>query len=271
MEKLLSKKKLDEYRHRKWRLGPRSRLTTLEQTADFLDDVGMCLLFACRDIPLPKIYDCAADDVNWWSWKDRLQEQKSGYIGRLARRKATLVSMELLPAFYAVYQSGGGYAMYEEEYYWGKLGELANKIAEHLDRNGPTPTDALRRAVVPRDKQSTRRFHSALLELQSKFKIVTTGLEVRSWGVRVLDLFVNWVPAKVEKKAEKMSREEAIARICLKLADTAGAVDERALPRLFGWSTPETARAADSLVADGSLVRGRLRNDRSPWLMSPSL
>jgi len=251
-----------------WRDG---RLRTLNDIGRFLDRVGMCLLFACRDIPLPKIHDIAADDVNWWAWKDRLQERKKAYNGRLVRRKATLVSMELLPAFYAVYQTGGGHAMYEEEYYWGKLGELANKVAEHLDRNGPTPVDALRKAVVPAGKQYTRRFHSALLELQTKFKIVTVGLEDRSWGVRVLDLFVNWLPPEIDRRADEMDRAEALERILVSFLETAGAVPEPTLPRIFGWSAEETGAAVESLVNADRLRRGRFRGDRKAWLASPDL
>jgi hypothetical protein len=264
MGNLLTKKEVDAYRRAKWRRG---RLRTLDDAAEFVDGVGMCLLFACRDIPLPKVYDCAADGVNWWAWKDLLQEKKLAYSGRIVRRKATLVSMKLLPAFYAVYQTGGGYAMYEEEYYWGKLGELANRVAEYLDRNGPTPTDALRRAVVPAGKQHTRRFHAALLELQSKFKIVTVGLEERSWGVRVLDLFVNWIPEKIERRAERIDRREALEDILEAFVDVAGAVPEAAAARAFGWHSAEASGAVASLIEAGRLRRRRFRGEpRTPWL-----
>jgi hypothetical protein len=264
METLLTKKEVDAYRRAKWRPG---KLRTLDEAAAFVDGAGMCLLFACRDIPLPKLYDCAADGVNWWPWKDLLQEKKLAYGGRIVRRKATLVSMELLPAFYAVYQTGGGYAMYEEEYYWGRLGELANRVAEHLDRNGPTPTDVLRRAVVPSGKQHTRSFHAALLELQSKFKVVTVGLEDRGWGVRALDLFVNWVPEKIDRRAERMERREALKSILEAFVSTAGAVPEAAAARAFGWHSAEALAAVDSLIESGRIRRARFRGDpRKPWL-----
>jgi len=268
MEELLSKKKLEAYRRRRWREG---KLRTLKEASAFLDEAGMCLLFACRDIPLPKIYDCAADDVNWWAWKDLLQEQRRAYNGRLVRRKATLVSMELLPAFYAVYRTGGGYAMYEEEYYWGKLGELANSVAQHIDRNGPTPVDELRRAVVPLGKKNTRRFHAALFELQSKFKIVTVGLKDKSWGIRILDLFMNWVPAEIERRAERMDRREAMQIILSTFVNAAGAVPEAVTSRVFGWPQAETAEVVESLVEAGHIGRRRVRGDRKVWLASPRL
>jgi len=239
--------------------------------AGFLNDVGMSLIFGSKEIPLPKIYDCAAADADWWAWKDLLQARKLAYNGRVVRHKATLISMELLPAFLAVYLSGGGFAMYEEEYYWGKLSQLANQVAQYLDRHGPTASDMLRRAIVPQGKENTRRFHAALFELQSKFKIVSVGLEDRSWGVRVHDLFMNWVPAKVERRTENMAREEAVERILTAFVNTAGAVLERALPRIFGWSPEETSRASDSLVLEEAIVRGHVRGERGTCLLSPIL
>jgi hypothetical protein len=231
----------------------------------------MCLLFACRDIPVPKLYDCADDDSDWWAWKDILQAKKLAYNGRLIRHKATLVSMQLLPAFYALYLSGGGHAMYEEEFFVGNLSHLANQVAEHLDRHGPTAADDLRVALVPTGKEHTRRFHSALNELQTKFKLVSVGLKDKSWGVRVLGLFADWVPSAVERAAERMPREEAIQRISKTFIGTAGAIPEPALPRMFGWTPAETAHATEDLVTTGSLLRGRIRGDRRTWLVSPEL
>ncbi|GAB4346695.1 MAG: hypothetical protein Kow0099_28170 [Candidatus Abyssubacteria bacterium] len=232
----------------------------------------MCLLFACRDIPLPKLNDCSAgNEYEWWEWKDLLQARKMAYNGRLVRRKATLVSMRILPAFLAAYLTGGGYLMYEEEYYWGKLGALANKIAEYLDRHGPTPVDRLRQAVVSPGKENTRRFHAALFELQSKFKIVSVGIEDRSWGVRVLDLFVNWAPTKLEKEAENMAREDALGHIITALVDTAGAVPEVQIPRMFGWSSEETRKVIDPHVSSGLLKRARGRGERGWLIVSPRM
>ncbi len=231
----------------------------------------MCLLFACKDIPLPKIYDSADDEADWWAWKDLLQSKKQAYNGRLVKGKATLMSMDVLAAAYSAYLTTGGYAMYEEEYYWGKLGRLANQVAEYLDRNGPTPVDVLRRAVVPDGKENTRRFHSALLELQSRFKIVSVGLEDRGWGIRVLDLFTNWIPANIEARAENMPKEDAIRRLLAVFVDAAGAIPETQLLRTFRLPPSDIAEAVETLVLTGGFVRRRARGDRRSWLSSPKL
>lgn len=267
----IPKTRILEYRRQKWNGGRNGSLHTVEQMASFLNDVSMALIFGSRDIPLPKIYDCAAADADWWAWKDLLQAKKLAYNGRVVRHKATLISMGLLPAFLAVYLTGGGFAMYEEEYYWGNLSQLANQVAQYLDRKGPTATDVLRQAIMPKGKDHTRRYHAALFELQSKFKIVTVGLEDRSWGVRVLDLFMNWVPAKVERRAETMGREEAMVRILAAFVGTAGAVPERTLPRIFGWPSEEASRASDFLVSRQAIPRGRVRGEQGTCLLSPTL
>ncbi|MBI4832394.1 MAG: winged helix DNA-binding domain-containing protein, partial [Candidatus Lindowbacteria bacterium] len=272
MEATVTKKDVLNYRRHTWVGRHGKGLRTLGQAADFVDEVGMCLLFACEEIPLPKMYSMAADEANWWSWKDLLQQEKRAYNGRLVRRKATLVSMKLLPSFFALYLTGGGHAMYEEEYYWGKLGWLANEAAKYLDRQGPTPVDALRQALVAPGKENTRRFHAALFELQSKFKIVTVGLEDRSWGVRKLDLFMNWLPKRIERAAENMTREEALQRVAGSFVETAGAVTEKTLPKMFGWSDMETTAAIDSLVSGGKLHRVHIRGKESaPWIASRKL
>ncbi|MBI5118817.1 winged helix DNA-binding domain-containing protein [Candidatus Poribacteria bacterium] len=272
MSTTLSKKDILDYRRRTWHTQGSKGLRTLDEAAEFLDVVGMCLLFACEDIPLPKVYAVAADEADWWAWKDLLQQHKRAYNGRIVRHKATLVSMNLLPAFFALYLTGGGHAMYEEEYYWGKLGWLANEIAQYLDRNGPTPAGVLRRALVAPGKENTRRFHSALFELQSKFKIVSVGIEDKSWGVRVLDLFMNWLPGRLEGAAESMPREEALQYVASAFVETAGAIPEAMLARMFGWSVVESAHAIDSLVSRGELNRIRLRSKMpAPWIASPKL
>lgn len=268
MEMNLTHRKIEAYRRRNW---PNGSLQTLEEMSGFLDRVGLSLIFGSPKIPLPKIYSCAGDTADWWAWKDLLQAKKLAYNGRIVRHKATLVSMRLLPACLALYLHGGGYLVHEEEYYWGKLSELANRIACHLESNGPTPVDQLRKAIIPSGKEHTRRFHAALLELQTKFKIVSTGLVDRGWGVRVLGLFIDWVPDKVEREAERMTKEEAVARIVERAIQTAGAVPVALLPRLFGWSPEDVSQAVEELLKNGKMHRARIQKRKEEWIASPEV
>ncbi len=264
----LTKKRIETYRRQNW---PQGSLRTLDEIASFVKQSGLVLIFGSHDIPLPKLYNCADYNSDWWESKDLLQAKKLAYNGRVVRHKATLISMKLLPAFLALYLHGGGYLMYEEEYYWGKLSQLANDIAHHLEVNGPTPVDQLRKTIMPSGKEHTRRFHAALLELQTKFKTVSAGLVERGWGVRVLGLFSEWVPRRVEQAAERMAGEEAMIRVIEQTIATAGAMPEALLARMFHWKPEDVRPALDRLLKAKKLKYAFLDNKKTHWLISPSL
>jgi hypothetical protein len=266
MQTDLTLQKINDYRRSAW---PQGTLRTVDEIAAFVKRAGMVLIFGSKDVPLPKLYHCADYSSDWWESKDLLQAKKLAYGGRVVRHKATLISMDLLPAFLSFYLHGGGYLIYEEEFYWGKLSELANRIAKYLEDHGPTPVDQLRQAIMVPGKENTRKFHAALYELQVKFKTVSVGLIEKGWGVRVLGLFVDWVPPKIERAAERMSKEKAMEQIIARTIETAGAVPTSLLPRMFGWAPEDAARAVEKLVKNRKILRARISKRRDEWVVSP--
>ncbi len=267
----LTKASVNRYRSTKWRLSEKRRLRTRAAAARFIDDVGLCLLFACDYIDLPKLYRSAHRTADWWPWKDQLQAAGKCYSGRVVRRKATLISMRLLPYFLSLYFDSGGYEVYDEEHFYGRLSESAKRICDFLAEHGPTPTDELRAALAIPGKKGTRTFHAALLELQLKFKIVTVGLKDKSWGVRVLDLFSNWVPQPVLDAARQCQPQRAMAEIALAYVRTAGIADTETMYRIFGWEKDRFADVAEQLVTSGTLRTGTLPRDTRTFLASPQL
>jgi hypothetical protein len=268
LEEKIALRQIEEYRRRNW---PQGNLRTLDEIAAFVKRMGMVLIFGSHDVPLPKLYNCADYNSDWWESKDLLQARKLAYNGRVVRHKATLISMDLLPAFLSLYIHSGGYLIYEEEYYWGKLSELANRVAEYLDEHGPTPVNQLRQTIMIPGKENTRKFHAALYELQSKFKTVSVGLIEKGWGVRVLGLFIDWVPQKVEKAAEKMPKEKAMKQIILRVTDTAGGLPSGLLPRMFGWNLEETAQAVEALRKADKIRMVQIKGKTAQWIASPQL
>ena len=240
----MTKERIDSYRRRLWHLG---RVKTESQFRAVLNRVGLCLIFGSREVPVPKVYDIAHDDADWWNWKDHLQAKKQAYLGRLIQSKATLVSMELLPAFLALYYAQGGSPSYDEEHYYGRLTQQAKWICDELDRKGPCPADRLRKDLKQQQGIGTGSFHKGLLELQRKFKVVTTGLVNRGWGTRIIGLFEQWVPDSVEREARRMKPEKARQMILQCLIRSAGAVPLPMLPRLLVWSEAQRASALKGL------------------------
>ena len=254
MPKLIHQRDIDKYRDTKWHLTNRLRIRNESEAIKFINDVGMCLLFGSDEIPLPKLSQSAkSDEWDWWEWKDSLQAKKKWYNSRVVKKKATLISMELLPCFLSLYYESGGFEVYEEEFYYGKLTESANRIADYLDNHGPKSIDDLRKALAEPGKVGTRKFHDGVKELQSKFKIAVTGLEDKHWGVRVLDLFSNWAPKKIFEKAETLKPNVARNTILKKFITTSGITTEKEIIRLFGWSQDSVQSSVKELLKSKNL------------------
>jgi len=236
-------------------MGPGVGVPTLGRAAAFVNEVGLCLLFGCGKIPLPKLELCGPPDFEWWEWKDQLQERRQAYLGRVVRRKAALISMPLLPAFLGLYYAGGGVEVYDEEHHHGRLSDDAWHLGEYLSGHGPTPVDRLRRALMPAGPAGTRRFHKALDELQEKFKSVTVGRVRKHWSVRVIGLLSDWAPADLLREAHLLARhpQQARQRILERAVRTAGALGIREAAAMFGWVRAETETAAAALVKGGAL------------------
>jgi hypothetical protein len=260
----ITKRQLLTYRQRLWRLGTQPKVRTEPQARAFLERVGLCLLFECEDILLPKLTDAAHDDADWWSWKDSLQAKRALYNGRVIAHKATLISMNVLPCFLAVYVASGGCEEYEEEEFYGRLSPEAVRIARWLDQHGPMAVDRLRLRLFAHTPRRTRAFHKALLELQTHFKIAVSGVEDRSWGVRVIDLFTKWIPSDVRKRARAIRPDEARDQIVRQLVTTAGAVTAQELIQMLQWDREELAGVLKRLLAQGAISEKVLRGTATP-------
>ena len=87
------------------------RVQTLTEARAFVDDLGFVHFWPIKDVELPNLFHaiagCArpvpmehddADMSKCWGWKDSSLGQRWWYYGKLLRRRATLVSLEVLPS-----------------------------------------------------------------------------------------------------------------------------------------------------------------------------
>ncbi len=94
---------------------PALRVRMEEEARRFVDEVGFCFLFGDKTVEMPTLWEAVcgaqrpvpnhhhdADLGRTWSWKDSLPSRGEIYYGKLLRGKPTLVSLELLPHFYAL-------------------------------------------------------------------------------------------------------------------------------------------------------------------------
>lgn len=137
----LTQKRIEELRNDRYRRKRDLRLKNEADIRNFVNDVGICLLFPVRGLEIPNVYQAVAGYQKGttpehhdpaisltWNTKDRSLDKHWWYYGKLLKGKATLVSFNLLPHFYALSENFGGEDDYLHEYEAGTLSADARNI-----------------------------------------------------------------------------------------------------------------------------------------------
>lgn len=244
------------------------RVTTKEDAVKFVDDVGFCFLFPIQGVEMPSLWDAIAGRVvkttnkhsgyeieRTWGWKDEALDKKRWYYGKLIRDKATLISLDFLPNFYALSENFGDYEHdYLEEYKTGQLTAEAKQVYEALLRNGALDAVRLRRESHMSSDASKGRFDKALTDLQTGLKVLPVGVApVGAWRYAfIYEVLPRWYP-EIPARAQKISRAEARQRILDRYLRNVIFSAVPAAARVFGWSIKETQQAAEILAEKGRL------------------
>ncbi|MCD6520419.1 MAG: hypothetical protein J7M05_10915 [Anaerolineae bacterium] len=269
---------------RYWRT-PEKRVRTEEEALQFIEAVGFCYLFGDRAVEIPTLWGAVTgsrrplprthrdpDIGRTWAWKDSLPARGEIYYGKLLRGKPTLVSLQLLPYFYALSPNYGDVEDYREQYEEGLLSVEAKNIYEVLLREGAMATSRLRQlAGLSGGGANARRFDRAIAELQMELKIVKVGIsDANRWGYAyVYDLFLRRFP-HIPEIARKISTDQAMETLLLRYLQNVIAVPEAQARRLFRWDEWEWSRLMQRLVKRELIVRGTsIEGLRGPCLTLP--
>ncbi len=258
------------WRDQRYRRKPHLKVRTPREALAFVEDVGFCFLFPARKVEMPSLWEaiCGAsrpvpahhDDRELgyaWNWKDDLPSRGLVFYGKLLRRKPMLVSLRLLPHFYALSENYGELDDYLVEYADGKLSEEAKRVYEALLEHGALPTSHLRREAGLAGKSNARRFDRAILELQLGLKIVKTGIsDANAWKYcYVYDLLLRRWP-DLPGRAGAISRSEAMRRLLLTYLSNVGIARMQDLARLFAWELGQLQELCDGAADGGDLLAG---------------
>lgn len=258
----------NERYHRKRNL----RLTNADAIRVFVDDVGVCLLFPVQGIEMPNVYQAVAgfekdttskhNDPHislTWNTKDRALDKRWWYYGKLIKGKATLVSLDLLPCFYALSENFGD-DDYLHEYEAGTLSADARNIYEALLKHGSLHVIELKRKANLYGDAVKGKFDKALTELQIGLKVLPVGVaEAGAWRYAfIYDIVSRWYP-DVPIKAREITRGEARATILSRHLRNVIYATPREIARIFSWSAQDTAGTIQRLVErDGVSVGERV-------------
>jgi hypothetical protein len=244
------------------------KLRTRGDAVQFIDRVGIALLFPGDNIPLPDLWtaingmerklpkhhhDQALHKT--WDWKDTIPSRKEAWYGKLVRGKPAFLSLRDLPAVYALSSNYGELDDYLEAYADGMMSNEAKTVYEVLLAEGPMPTSALRKACgLGGGGDNARRFERAIAELQTDLKIVKSGIsDSNRWKYcYIYDLLLRWSPTLGEQARHYTSRT-AMRYLISRYLQTAIAAPIQVFPRLLNWDPGVTERVVDEMLDDGAL------------------
>lgn len=265
--------KIANYRARTFGLTQSTRVSSLEQAMDFVERRGLIFFWPVKNVDLPDLWTAVAgrrpvasahDDPGHvtWRWKDAMLDQRRWYYGKLLRGKATLVSLDLLPNFYALSERVADLDDFRLAYEAGHLSHEARLIAESLLTDGAQNSVELRRRTQLSGKSSKYPFQRGLAELQRGLWTLPVGVaEAGAWRYAfVYELFDRWLPRVVEQ-ARPILRDSARLELARRYLLAVGAADAQAVARLFRWKKA-LARQTLAALEDEDLL---LKLDDERW------
>lgn len=248
---------IEEYRDERWRRHAELRVETAEQAERFVDDVGFAWTLTDVRTPGPSLYVavCGRRDAHMphnvqkdpeaslaWVLKDEMMRRGRVFYAKVLRKRATLVSRALVPAFHALYGIG---RRQEAEL----LSDDARAILKVLRKEWEMGTADLRDESGVRERA---RFNRAMEELQACMKVVPGEV------LYVPKFTYIWYLAEgrfADELRQKMTRDRAVTEIARSYLKGAGQTARAELSRVTGLKRAEAGRGNHKLVDEGFATR----------------
>jgi len=209
---------------------------TLRQAADWVDEVGLALMFPKADVVLPSLWEQVAgrQDVDWnakeinffWWAKDDLPAKGLVCVGRHLARSVSCIAPRLLPTLVAAS---------------GEPGD-GEPVTEAIRALGPLTCPQLREATGLAKKEVDRSLNALHRSL-----VVTSAHLVEggaAWGSLAHDLLARkW---RVPKRLP--DRERARLELATLLLDRSGELTAADLRGIVGWRPKECAAVLDEIA-----------------------
>lgn len=276
-------KKLRAHRVRTFNLPPQKRVLNPAQALTFVNKRGYVYFWAIKGIDLPSLWTAVAgnrlvadkhDDPGHitWGWKDNALDKKIWYYGKILRGKATMISLEIAPYFYALSEN---YGSPEEDYLIayreGRLTQAAKQVYEALLDKGSLHTIDLRKESKLANAKDSE-FNKALEQLQRDFKILPVGVaEAGAWKYsHIYEIVTRHFP-DLSEQARKITESQARAKLLELYFDMVGAAQLRDVNKLFGWGNEVIKRTVNRLIENGKLATAEHPGSSGEWVMLAEL
>jgi hypothetical protein len=203
-------------------------------------------------------------------------DKRQWYYGKLLQKRATLVSLALLPAFYACSENLGGLDDYLDEYRAGAMTAEAKWIYEALLKHGPLDTIQLRQRAGLSSGSAKSRFDRALTELQAGLKVLPIGVaRTGHWRYAFTYEILQRHYPDLPELARGVRRAEARRLLISRYLANVVAAERAMIKRVFRvlqWTTDELERTICELLGEDILQEVQVRGFSHPQLVfSPIL
>ena len=279
----ISLDKLNTHRTRTFNLPPSKRLSSQPQALTFVKQRGFVYFWPIKGIDMPSLWTAVAGDRPvadkhddpghiTWRWKDDALDKKIWYYAKILRKKATMISLDIAPYFYALSENYGSpeedYLLTYEE---GRMTQASKQVYETLLNEGSMNTLDLRKAAKLSNAKDSE-FNKALEYLQSDFKILPVGVsEAGAWKYSfIYDIVPRHFP-DLPEQARKIGEGEARTKLLELYFESVGAAQERDAVKLFGWRKELVTRAITGLVKKRVLIEAGHPKQKGTWLVLSKL
>jgi hypothetical protein len=276
-------KRLQGHRNETYRSAGTRRLLSQSQARKFVDERGFIYFWPVKGIELPSLWTAVAgnrpvaDAHNdpghvTWGWKDNALPKRIWYYAKVLHRRATIISLELAPYFYALTDN---YGSPEEDhliaYQEGRLTLAAKNIYEALLYQGPLDSISLRKAAHMTSAKESE-WNRALEDLQMDFKILPVGVaEAGAWKYAFIFAVTARHYPELPEQARHVSESQARARLLECYFRSVGAAQARDVNKLFRWGPELSQRALSKRVEDGSLLPVQHAEEPGEWFAIPEV
>ncbi len=278
---MLTSSAIQNYRSTTFRTAPGLQLHTVEEAEEFVNQRGFVFFWPNKGNEFPSLWAAVAGDRPvpdehddpahiTWGWKDDSLGKKRWYYGRVLKHRNAMISLALLPYFYAL---SPNYGEPEEDYLiqyeLGQLRPESKWIYEALLHEGPMDTISLRKAARLSNRESDGRFNAALDNLQMDFRVIPIGIaSVGAWRYAFIYECTHRHFPDLFQRVMDLSLSEPLARckIAGTYLKTLGAARVEDVQKFFGWTQAQARQALEDLAKSGEINEGvEVENRSGEW------
>lgn len=283
----LSLDDLKAHRAQTFRTAPGMRLKSVEEAVEFVNQRGFVFFWPIKGVEFPSLWAGVAGDRPvpdehddpghiTWDWKDSSLGLKRWYYGRVIKHRNAMISLDMLPYFYALSPNyGEPEDDYLIEYDQGLLRPESKWVFEALLHEGPMDTISLRKASRLSSRESDGRFNRALDDLQMNFRIIPIGIApVGAWRYAfIYQCTHRHFPDVFERVLQlNLSEPQARQKIAATYLQSVGAARTTDLQKIFGWTPTQAAQSTQAAIQTGEILESvHIENLPGEWIVLKDL